>query len=75
METAKLAREADVQHFSLLTAQYANPNTWASNFIAMHPLLYMRTKGQAEGAVKQLVRELAYCCFEISRDRAVLLIA
>ena len=75
MEAAKLAREAGVPHFSLLTAQYANPNIWASNFIAMHPLLYMRTKGQAEEAVKQLVRDLAHCYSKHSRDQTVISIA
>jgi len=51
-EAAKLAKEAGVPHFSLLTAQGANPRAWASNFILLHGLLYLNTKGQAEEFVK-----------------------
>jgi len=55
-EAAKLAKEAGVPHFSLLTAQGANPRAWASNFILLHGLLYLNTKGQAEEFVKAQVK-------------------
>jgi oxidoreductase len=49
---AKAAKAAGVPHFSLLTAQGANPNVCASDLAPLHPLLYTKTKGQAEEAVK-----------------------
>ena len=54
-EAARLAKEAGVPHFSLLTAAGANPNAWNSNFILLHPLLYCHTKGQAEEFIKAQV--------------------
>ena len=52
-ETAQLAKAAGVRHFSLVSSESANPNMPASNFLPLHPLLFMRTKGQAEEAVKR----------------------
>lgn len=60
-EAAKAAKAANVPHFSLLTAQGANPRLWASNIVFVHPLLYARTKGLAEEAVKAQVRRACVC--------------
>jgi oxidoreductase len=49
---ARAAKAADIPHFSLVSAQGANPRVWASDFKAFHGLLYAHTKGAAEEAVK-----------------------
>jgi hypothetical protein len=54
-EAAKLAKEAGVPHFSLMTARGANSKAWASDFSLFHGLLYMKTKGQAEEFVEAQV--------------------
>jgi hypothetical protein len=54
-EAAKLAREAGVPHFSIMTAGGANSKAWAGNSVLFHGLLYMKTKGQAEDFVKAQV--------------------
>eukprot|EP00884_Botryococcus_braunii_P022503 jgi/Botrbrau1/8937/Bobra.0148s0050.1 len=51
-EAARLAKEAGVRHFSLVSSGGANAKMPASNLLPLHPLLYVRTKGQAEEAVK-----------------------
>ncbi|GAB4813542.1 hypothetical protein N2152v2_000588 [Parachlorella kessleri] len=50
--TAKAAKAAGAPHFSLVSAQGANPRIWASDLKILHPLLYTKTKGQAEEFVK-----------------------
>lgn len=47
-----MAKAAGARHFSLVSAQGANPGVWACDLKPFHPLLYMRTKGKAEEAVK-----------------------
>lgn len=49
---ARAAKQAGVQHFSLCTSKGANVNMWASSLSPFHALLYIKTKGQAEEAVK-----------------------
>ncbi|KAL6778191.1 hypothetical protein ACKKBG_A17280 [Auxenochlorella protothecoides x Auxenochlorella symbiontica] len=49
---AEAAKQAKVSHFSLISAQGANPRMWASNLSLAHSLLYIKTKGLAEEAVK-----------------------
>ncbi|DBB02020.1 TPA: hypothetical protein ACH3X1_000602 [Trebouxia sp. C0004] len=49
---AQAAKQAGVQHFSLCTVKGANANMWASSLSPFHALLYIKTKGQAEEAVK-----------------------
>ncbi|KAK9864690.1 hypothetical protein WJX84_004524 [Apatococcus fuscideae] len=51
-QAAKAAKAAGVQHFSLVTAQTANSKQWANDMLPFHPLLYIKTKGQAEDAVR-----------------------
>lgn len=46
---AKLASEAGVKHFSVVSAQGANSNMWAVNWL--HPLLYIQTLGRKEKVV------------------------
>ena len=55
-ESAKAAKAAGVRHFSLVTSKGANASLPASYWLPMHPLLYLRTKGQAEEAVKAQAR-------------------
>lgn len=50
--TAKAAKEAGARYFGLVSAQGANARVWASDLAPFHPLLYARTKGLAEEAVK-----------------------
>lgn len=45
-QAAQAAKQADVQQFSLCSAQGANANTWASDWMFAHALLYKKTKGQ-----------------------------
>lgn len=49
---ARAAKAAGIPHFSLISAQGANPRVWASDLRPFHGLLYTRTKGDAEEAVK-----------------------
>lgn len=49
--SAQLARVAVVRYFGLVTAAGANAKVWAADFAPLHPLLYARTKGEAEQAV------------------------
>lgn len=44
-EAAQAAKAAGVPHFSLISAQGANPKTWSSTLKILHPFLYMKTKG------------------------------
>jgi oxidoreductase len=45
-KSAELAKKANVPHFSLVTAQGANANVWASDMKLFHGLLYTQTKGR-----------------------------
>lgn len=45
-KSAELAKKANVPHFSLVTAQGANGNVWASDIKLFHGLLYTQTKGR-----------------------------
>ncbi|KAL4424870.1 hypothetical protein ABPG77_002093 [Micractinium sp. CCAP 211/92] len=49
---AKAAAAAGVPHFSLVSAQGARAGLWASDLKPFHGLLYAKTKGLAEEAVK-----------------------
>ena len=49
---ARAAGAAHVPHFSLVSAQGANPNVWTSDLSPFHGLLYMKVKGLAEEAAK-----------------------
>lgn len=49
--SGQVARAAGVKHFSLVTAQGANANTWACDYAPFHALLYTQTKGRAEAGV------------------------
>ncbi|GBF90674.1 hypothetical protein Rsub_03246 [Raphidocelis subcapitata] len=49
---AQAAKSAGVRYVGLVSAQGANPNLWATNWKLLHPLLYSKTKGEAEEAVK-----------------------
>jgi oxidoreductase len=49
---ARAAAACKVPHFGLVSAQGANAGVWASDWKLFHGLLYMKTKGQAEEAVK-----------------------
>lgn len=51
--TAAAAKAAGARHFSLISAQGANKNLWASDFVLFHALLYCRVKGLAEEAARQ----------------------
>lgn len=48
---ARMAKEAGIKHFSVVSAQGANANVWAID--AIHPLLYMKSLGQKEQAALQ----------------------
>jgi oxidoreductase len=48
---ARMAKEAGIKHFSVVSAQGANANVWAIDLI--HPLLYMKTLGQKEQVALQ----------------------
>lgn len=50
--SAKLAKEGGCHHYSLLTAKGSNAKLWSSDFILFGALLYLKTKGLAEEAVK-----------------------
>ncbi|KAI7835557.1 hypothetical protein COHA_010537 [Chlorella ohadii] len=49
---ARAAAACKVPHFGLVSAQGANAGVWSSDWKLFHGLLYMKTKGQAEEAVK-----------------------
>ncbi|KAI8473336.1 MAG: hypothetical protein J3K34DRAFT_519005 [Monoraphidium minutum] len=49
---AEASKKAGARYFGLVSAQGANPRLWASDLAPFHPLLYSRTKGLAEEAVK-----------------------
>lgn len=51
--TARRSQAAGARHFSLISAQGANKNLWASDFVLFHALLYCRVKGLAEEAARQ----------------------
>jgi oxidoreductase len=46
---ARIAKQANVGQFSVITAGGANSNVWVPSTL-LHPLLYMRTMGQKEDA-------------------------
>lgn len=48
---ATAAKQANVHHFSLVSAQGANASLPATDWKIMHGLLYSKTKGEAEQAV------------------------
>eukprot|EP01006_Ploeotia_vitrea_P031008 TRINITY_DN63332_c0_g1_i1.p1 TRINITY_DN63332_c0_g1~~TRINITY_DN63332_c0_g1_i1.p1 ORF type:complete len:277 (-),score=31.48 TRINITY_DN63332_c0_g1_i1:82-912(-) len=52
IETAKAARAARVEHFSLVTAQGSNSGLPLTEWGFLHPILYSATKGRAEDHVK-----------------------
>ena len=60
--TAKAAKAAGVRHFSLVSSKGASAWLPASHALPLHPLLYLRTKGQAEAAVKQQARPSCRGC-------------
>lgn len=43
---AAVAKKAGARHFSLVSAQGANANMWASDLKPLHALLYTQTKGK-----------------------------
>jgi oxidoreductase len=49
---ARLAKAAGVKHFSVISAQGSNPQIWVPSEL-IHPLLYMRTLGEKEDAVRR----------------------
>ena len=49
LEAAKLASQAQIPHASVVSANGANHNQWAQDWI--HPLLYIRAMGQKEQTV------------------------
>lgn len=51
-QAAQAAKQAGAQQFTLCSSKGANANIWANDFSLCHPLLYMKTKGQAEQAVQ-----------------------
>ncbi len=53
---ATAAKAAGVRHFSLVSSKGASAWLPASHALPLHPLLYLRTKGQAEAAVKAQAR-------------------
>ena len=65
-ESAKAAKAAGVRHFSLVTSKGANASIPASYWLPMHPLLYLRTKGQAEEAVKAQARWISLFNFTVT---------
>ena len=50
---AQVAKKSGVQQFSLVSAAGANAGLWASDWKPFHGLLYSKTKGLAEEAVKK----------------------
>eukprot|EP00877_Chromochloris_zofingiensis_P007631 jgi/Chrzof1/3120/Cz12g12210.t1 len=50
--SAALAKSSGVKYYGLVSATGANPHVWASDMALFHPLLYTKTKGLAEEAVK-----------------------
>jgi len=50
-DAATAARQANVPHYSLVSAQGANASLPATDWKIMHGLLYSKTKGEAEQAV------------------------
>ncbi|EFN55849.1 hypothetical protein CHLNCDRAFT_145410 [Chlorella variabilis] len=52
--TARAAKAAAVPTFALVSSQGARPSVWATDLKLLHGLLYMKTKGQAEEAVKSM---------------------
>ncbi len=48
----RAASKAGVPHFGLVSAVGANPNLWANDWKPFHGLLYSKTKGLAEEAIK-----------------------
>lgn len=53
-DSAIASKKSGVGHFSLLTSSGANANVWSCDWKICHPLLYMKSKGEAENAVKEL---------------------
>lgn len=49
---AEAAKKAGVRYVGLVSAQGANANLWAGSWKPLHPLLYSKTKGEAEEAVR-----------------------
>lgn len=45
-KSAKIAKEKNVPHYSLLTSHGANPNLYANDWMIMQIFLYMKVKGQ-----------------------------
>lgn len=54
---AEAAKQAKVSHFSLISAQGANPRMWASNLSIAHSLLYIKTKGLVSGGCGAALRQ------------------
>jgi len=50
---AQVAKKSGVEQFSLVSATGANAGLWASDWKLFHGLLYSKTKGLAEEAVKK----------------------
>ncbi len=46
---ARIASKANISHASIISAEGANHNVWAKNWI--HPLLYIKTMGQKEQTI------------------------
>jgi len=53
-DAAIAAKQANVNHFSLLTSQGANPNMWANDWEISHIFLGAKTKGLAEQEIIKL---------------------
>jgi len=53
-DSAISSRKSGVGHFSLMSSQGANANVWACDWKICHPLLYMKSKGEAENAIIDL---------------------
>jgi oxidoreductase len=49
----RAAKKCGAPHFALVTAQGANANLWSSDWKPFHGLLYAKTKGLAENAIKE----------------------
>jgi oxidoreductase len=49
----RAAKKAGVPHFALVSAMGANANLWANDWKPFHGLLYAKTKGRAEEAIKE----------------------
>lgn len=67
---AEASKAAGAKHFSLVTAQGANPNTMANDMKPFHALLYMKVKGQVSidwtknstSSTNSVCRLLAFVC-------------